>query len=48
MSWGEGVLSGQYLDLLAENKKFRLTLNNFKEIQKKLFVNSILLLQVLS
>ena len=31
----EGVLSGQYLDLLAENKKFRLTLNNFKEIQKK-------------
>ena len=30
-----GVLSGQYLDLLAENKKFRLTLNNFKEIQKK-------------
>ena len=31
----EGVLSGQYLDLLAENKKFKLTLNNFKEIQKK-------------
>ena len=31
----EGVLSGQYLDLLAENKKFRLTLNKFKEIQKK-------------
>ena len=31
----EGVLSGQYLDLLAENKKFRLTINNFKEIQKK-------------
>ena len=31
----EGVLSGQYLDLLAENKNFRLTLNNFKEIQKK-------------
>ena len=31
----EGVLSGQYLDLLAENKKFRLTLKNFKEIQKK-------------
>jgi len=31
----EGVLSGQYLDLLAENNKFRLTLNNFKEIQKK-------------
>ena len=31
----EGVLSGQYLDLLAENKKFRLNLNNFKEIQKK-------------
>ena len=31
----EGVLSGQYLDLLAENKKFKLTLKNFKEIQKK-------------
>ena len=31
----EGVLSGQYLDLLAENKKFKLTLNSFKEIQKK-------------
>ena len=31
----EGVLSGQYLDLLAENKKFKLTLTNFKEIQKK-------------
>ena len=31
----EGVLAGQYLDLLAENKRFRLTLNNFKEIQKK-------------
>ena len=31
----EGVLSGQYLDLLAENKKFKLTLNNFKEIQNK-------------
>ena len=31
----EGVLSGQYLDLLAENKKFKLTLRNFKEIQKK-------------
>ena len=31
----EGVLAGQYLDLLAENKKFRLTINKFKEIQKK-------------
>ncbi len=31
----EGVLAGQYLDLLAEDEKFRLTLNNFKEIQKK-------------
>ncbi len=31
----EGVLAGQYLDLLAENKKFRLTLNKFKEIQRK-------------
>ena len=31
----EGVLAGQYLDLLAEDKKFRLTLSKFKEIQRK-------------
>jgi len=30
-----GVLAGQYLDLLAENKNFKLTMNKFKEIQKK-------------
>lgn len=31
----EGVLAGQYLDLLAENTSFKLTLRKFKEIQKK-------------
>jgi geranylgeranyl pyrophosphate synthase len=31
----EGVLSGQYLDLLAENEEFKLTMSNFKEIQTK-------------
>ena len=31
----EGVLAGQYLDLLAENKNFKLTLNKFQEIQRK-------------
>ena len=31
----EGVLAGQYLDLLAENKNFKLTMSKFKEIQKK-------------
>ena len=31
----EGVLAGQYLDLLAENKNFKLTMRKFKEIQKK-------------
>ena len=31
----EGVLAGQYLDLLAENKNYKLTISKFKEIQKK-------------
>ncbi len=31
----EGVLAGQYLDLLAENKNFELNMKKFREIQKK-------------